>query len=298
MAVKRNKLNSKEIERIHSWFNEEINEKKEAEGNQGRTYILDDERAAKISAILTDLRNENDLTLENLAELTGISKESLTKYEKANKYKKDGSAHEDKDSVKGMRLETLVLLANFYDVPVDYIIGRTESTSRMKIGEISNNIGINEDSLNLLLKTIKEEPTFKFKIDNITEEKEYKIAGIISLFLGTEYFYVFCRELFKHFYNYTSLHNQRWELDEKIDKLRNNLSEKSEDITQNDDIKIKVKEYYEFMKIAESQIDYQDFFTYKASKKLIHELYKSNYIFDVIQEDIEGVFKKFFEENK
>lgn len=63
--------------------------------------------------ILKDLRVEKGLNLEQLAEQTGISKSALGSYE----------ADEDKD----ISLRNLLVLADFYDVSTDYLLGRTEN---------------------------------------------------------------------------------------------------------------------------------------------------------------------------
>lgn len=63
--------------------------------------------------ILKDLRIAKGLNLEQLAEQTGISKSALGRYE----------ADEDKD----ISLRNLLVLADFYDVSTDYLLGRTEN---------------------------------------------------------------------------------------------------------------------------------------------------------------------------
>lgn len=62
---------------------------------------------------LKDLRKEKNLYLEQLAQLTGISKSALGSYET--------------DDYKEINHNNLVILADFYGVSVDYILCRTEN---------------------------------------------------------------------------------------------------------------------------------------------------------------------------
>lgn len=62
---------------------------------------------------LKDLRTEKGLTLEQLAEKTGISKSALGKYET--------------EEYKDMSPFNLVTLADFYGVSTDYLLGLTEN---------------------------------------------------------------------------------------------------------------------------------------------------------------------------
>ena len=66
-----------------------------------------------ISERLKDLRVEKKLNLEELAELTGISKSALGSYEL--------------DTPREMNHKNLIALADFYEVSVDYLLGRTEN---------------------------------------------------------------------------------------------------------------------------------------------------------------------------
>ena len=68
-----------------------------------------------ISERLKDLRVEKKLNLEELAELTGISKSALGSYEL--------------DTPREMNHKNLIALADFYEVPVDYLLGQTENRS-------------------------------------------------------------------------------------------------------------------------------------------------------------------------
>lgn len=62
---------------------------------------------------LKDLRVEQHLTLETLAERTGLSKSALAKYEG--------------DDVTDISLYAVTTLAEFYGVTTDYLLGMTEN---------------------------------------------------------------------------------------------------------------------------------------------------------------------------
>lgn len=62
---------------------------------------------------LKDLRVERKLTLEQLSAEVGISKSALGKYES--------------DNGKDISPYSILLLADYYDVSCDYLMGRTET---------------------------------------------------------------------------------------------------------------------------------------------------------------------------
>ena len=62
---------------------------------------------------LKDLRVERGLTLEQLADQTGLSKSALGKYET--------------DDFKDISPFSIVTLAKFYGVSTDYLLGMTET---------------------------------------------------------------------------------------------------------------------------------------------------------------------------
>ena len=62
---------------------------------------------------LQDLRKERHLTLEQLAEQTGLSKSALGKYET--------------DDYKDISPFAIATLANFYGVSTDYLLGLSEN---------------------------------------------------------------------------------------------------------------------------------------------------------------------------
>ncbi len=78
---------------------------------------------------LKDLRTEQKLTLEQLAEKTGISKSALGKYET--------------EEYKDMSPFNLVTLANFYGVSTDYLLGLTEQKNHPNAD--INNLHLSDD---------------------------------------------------------------------------------------------------------------------------------------------------------
>ena len=69
--------------------------------------------ALSIQERIKDLRVEHKLTLEQLAEQTGLSRSALGSYES--------------DDFKDISHYALIKLADFYDVSVDYLLGRMET---------------------------------------------------------------------------------------------------------------------------------------------------------------------------
>ena len=69
--------------------------------------------ALSIQERIKDLRVERKLTLEQLAEQTGLSRSALGSYES--------------DDFKDISHYALIKLADFYDVSVDYLLGRMET---------------------------------------------------------------------------------------------------------------------------------------------------------------------------
>lgn len=68
-----------------------------------------------LSERLKQLRNEHRLTQQNVADHLGVKLRTYQYYES------------DNDSSHRPDLEALVVLADFYGVSVDYLIGRTDT---------------------------------------------------------------------------------------------------------------------------------------------------------------------------
>jgi transcriptional regulator with XRE-family HTH domain len=61
---------------------------------------------------LKELRNEKDLTQEKLGQIFNVRKGTISNWENGNRFPNE---------------ETLIKLADFFDVSVDYLLGRTDS---------------------------------------------------------------------------------------------------------------------------------------------------------------------------
>ena len=73
--------------------------------------------ATTIQERLWELRKDKGLNLEELSELTGISKSALGSYEK--------------EDYKEINHGNLITLADFYEVSVDYLLCRTENREQI-----------------------------------------------------------------------------------------------------------------------------------------------------------------------
>ena len=73
--------------------------------------------ATSIQERLWELRKDKGLNLEELSELTGISKSALGSYEK--------------EDFKEINHGNLITLADFYGVSVDYLLCRTENREQI-----------------------------------------------------------------------------------------------------------------------------------------------------------------------
>ena len=73
--------------------------------------------ATTIQERLWELRKDKGLNLEELSELTGISKSALGSYEK--------------EDYKEINHGNLILLADFYGVSLDYLFYRTENRAEI-----------------------------------------------------------------------------------------------------------------------------------------------------------------------
>ena len=63
---------------------------------------------------IRDLREDNDLTQQNIADELHINRRTYAAYE---------------NGINSMTPETLIKIANFYNVSVDYLLGLTDITT-------------------------------------------------------------------------------------------------------------------------------------------------------------------------
>ena len=90
--------------------------------------------ATSIQERLWELRKDKGLNLEELSELTGISKSALGSYEK--------------EDYKEINHGNLITLADFYGVSVDYLLCRTENREQIyRFGSTGRNESIPPDVL-------------------------------------------------------------------------------------------------------------------------------------------------------
>ena len=90
--------------------------------------------ATSIQERLWELRKDKGLNLEELSELTGISKSALGSYEK--------------EDYKEINHGNLIALADFYGVSVDYLLCRTEN--REQINTPLTELHLNDEMVALL----------------------------------------------------------------------------------------------------------------------------------------------------
>ncbi len=90
--------------------------------------------ATTIQERLWELRKDKGLKLEELSELTGISKSALASYE-SNDYKEINHGN-------------LITLADFYEVSVDYLLCRTEN--REQVNTPLTELHLNDEMVALL----------------------------------------------------------------------------------------------------------------------------------------------------
>lgn len=84
---------------------------------------------------LRELRIEKKLTIKALADEIGIKESALSKYERAE---------------REPNIETLILLADYFNVSVDYLIGHTNCIHE-EYEPISNLLGVSEKTIEVLL---------------------------------------------------------------------------------------------------------------------------------------------------
>ena len=87
-----------------------------------------------------------------------VSKDSLIKYEVSNEL------HSSFGATKGMALETLYCLADFYDVSIDYILGKAKIKSTdVQMQEVNEYTGLSEQSINLVLSYRNDDFNYLYK---------------------------------------------------------------------------------------------------------------------------------------
>lgn len=145
--------------------------------------MFDIERKKKIAQRIKKLRKSKKLSHQKLAEelrkkynIT-ISKDSLIQYEV------DTEHHSKWDKLKGMNIEYLYYLADFFNVSVDYILGITDNpTTDKTLDFICNYTGLSQSAVN----TLRQLNTTKCKtISQIIESAEF--LDIVNIIISAQY---------------------------------------------------------------------------------------------------------------
>lgn len=145
--------------------------------------MFDIERKKKIAQRIKKLRKSKKLSHQKLAEelrkkynIT-ISKDSLIQYEV------DTEHHSKWDKLKGMNIEYLYYLADFFNVSVDYILGITDNpTTDKTLDFICNYTGLSQSAVN----TLRQLNTTKCKtISQIIESNEF--LNIVHIIISAQY---------------------------------------------------------------------------------------------------------------
>lgn len=106
---------------------------------------------------LTDLRQSKGLTQNELAELVNVSRSALSLYEL-------GKREPD--------YETLVRLADFFDVSVDYLLGKTDIRKPFSTDDVD-------------LEEMLRHSNVQFDGAPLTEEEKESVLGFIRLAIDT-----------------------------------------------------------------------------------------------------------------
>ncbi len=121
-------------------------------------------KATSVQERLWELRKDKGLNLEELSELTGISKSALGSYEK--------------EDYKEINHGNLITLADFYGVSVDYLLCRTEN--REQINTPLTELHLNDEAVALLWKS--EKPF------NLPGDYLGKVWAVIFNMLGMDFY--------------------------------------------------------------------------------------------------------------
>lgn len=112
-----------------------------------KNTAISDTQSKNIAIRLKMLREEKGISHETLSSATGISKDTLIKYEKTDEYNTSFGAN------KGMRIDFAVSLANYYNTSTDYILCNTDIKSPdLTINDICDKTGLTENAVIRLIK--------------------------------------------------------------------------------------------------------------------------------------------------
>ena len=112
----------------------------------------------KGSKRLQELRKGKGVSSETLASETGINKQSLIDYEKAGKnIDKDYNTGRI-DAFAGMSVNNLVILADYFDVSTDYLLGLTDKqTSDVDVLALLKETGLSQQAATNLIQVMTDD---------------------------------------------------------------------------------------------------------------------------------------------
>lgn len=130
-----------------------------------KNTAISDTQSKNIAIRLKLLREEKGISHETLSSATGISKDTLIKYEKTDEYNTSFGAN------KGMRIDFAVSLAKFYNTSTDYILCNTDIKSPdLTISDICEKTGLTENAV-IRLSNLKKFRLQKTNPDSIFYSK-------------------------------------------------------------------------------------------------------------------------------
>ncbi|HBH95036.1 MAG TPA: hypothetical protein DDX91_04740, partial [Ruminococcaceae bacterium] len=123
---------------------------------------------------LVKLREEKEITQQTLADDLGITRQSLSLYEKAE---------------RTINIDLIVKIADYFDVSTDYLLGRTTNkTTDIDLQAVCDYTGLSEKAIIFLhtlsnrAKGIEISPTYSQEIndiENFVAEQNYKLSELL-----------------------------------------------------------------------------------------------------------------------
>ena len=110
---------------------------------------------------IKELRNEHNITMKKLGEIVGVSESAISQYE-------NGKRQPD--------IETLKVFADFFNVSIDYLLGKSDLRSPLDIPEHIEGIA----NLVLRMRSDDEFSDIINKINELSPEQLKAISTILS----------------------------------------------------------------------------------------------------------------------
>ena len=137
---------------------------------------------------LEDLRKEKKLTFEQLANCLTNAGTSITHTSLRN-YEINDPLHSLYDRTRGMSIQNLVALAEFYDVSIDYILGLSDSKKRQYYS-VNKQLGLSD-------KAIEQIRSLNTNIVKVVNFKDIIPSVIFNRILETKQFELFIESIYK-----------------------------------------------------------------------------------------------------